>query len=177
MESCLEFVATYLLTILQYQFSAILVNGFGFPPLQSLLLQMPSGATQLVFLPLTAVIARYIPNMRLILMCCTTAISMMGMLLVWKLDEEDKKGRLVGLALTSAFAVNFPLGLSILSSNVAGFTKRSVTNSMLFIAYCVGNLVAPQFFLASEEPRYPVSNLTPPYSFSHLTAITMLTLL
>ncbi|KAF4123597.1 MFS allantoate transporter [Geosmithia morbida] len=136
-------------------FSAILVNGFGFPPLESLLLQMPSGAAQLVFLPISAAVARFVPNMRITLMMINTSISMMGMILVWKLDEDNKSGRLVGLSFASVFGVNFPLALSLISSNIAGFTKRSVCSSMLFIAYCTGNIVAPQFFLASEEPDYP----------------------
>ncbi|KAF7175522.1 hypothetical protein CNMCM7691_008623 [Aspergillus felis] len=40
-------------------------------------------------------------------------------------------------------------------SNVAGFTERSVTSGLLFVAYCVGNIVGPQFFIDSEEPSYP----------------------
>jgi hypothetical protein len=46
--------------------------------------------------------------------------------------------------------------LSLISSNVGGFTKRSVISATLFVAYCVGNIIGPQFFLASQEPKYQV---------------------
>lgn len=83
---------------------------------------------------------------------------MLGLILVWKLDESNAKGRLAGLALGSVSGVNVPLALSLISSNVAGFTKRSVTSALLFIVYCVANIVSPQFFLEREEPRYGVGN-------------------
>ncbi|RAL05389.1 MFS general substrate transporter [Aspergillus ibericus CBS 121593] len=136
-------------------FSSIIINGFGFSEVRSLLMQMPLGAAQVVFLLLTAGLATLIPNTRILMMILNTIVSMIGMILVWKLDEDNRKGRLTGLALGAVFAVNIPLSLSIISSNVAGFTKRSTTSALLFVAYCVGNIVGPQFFYSSEEPYYP----------------------
>ena len=117
---------------------------------------MPLGAAQVVFLILTAAFATFVPNTRILMMILNTSVSMIGMILVWKLDEDNQKGRLTGLSLGAVFAVNIPLALSIISSNVAGFTKRSATSALLFVAYCVGNIVGPQFFVESEEPHYPV---------------------
>ncbi|KAF5863256.1 hypothetical protein ETB97_010378 [Aspergillus alliaceus] len=136
-------------------FSSIIINGFGFTQLKSLLMQMPLGATQVVFLVMTAGIATIVPNTRIIMMIFNTTVSLIGMILVWKLDDDNQKGRLTGLALGAVFAVNIPLSLSIISSNVAGFTKRSATSALLFVAYCIGNIVGPQFFVVSEEPHYP----------------------
>ena len=28
-------------------------------------------------------------------------------------------------------------------------------NTICFISYCVANIIAPQFFISSEEPKYP----------------------
>lgn len=39
-------------------------------------------------------------------------------------------------------------------SNVAGRTKRTVTTSVLFAAYCAGNAVGAQIFQASDAPLY-----------------------
>lgn len=122
-------------------------------------MQMPLGAAQVVFLILSAAVATFVPRTRIIMMIFNTTVSLIGMVLVWKLDEDHQKGRLTGLSLGAVFAVNIPLSLSIISSNVAGFTKRSVTSALLFVAYCVGNIVGPQFFLDNEEPAYPVSYL------------------
>ncbi|KAL2810160.1 major facilitator superfamily domain-containing protein [Aspergillus granulosus] len=135
-------------------FNAIIIQGFGFSPLRSLLMQMPMGAAQIVFLTLTSGIATFVPRTRILMMILNTTTSMIGMILVWQLDEDNQKGRLTGLVLGSVFACNIPLSLSIISSNVAGFTKRSVTSALLFVAYCVGNIVGPQLFLESEEPHY-----------------------
>ncbi|GAB1208468.1 hypothetical protein APSETT445_007218 [Aspergillus pseudonomiae] len=137
-----------------YTFSVNLCNG-GVTSIKSLLMQMPLGAAQIVFLVITAGVATVIPNTRILMMIFNTTVSLVGMVLVWKLDEDNQKGRLTGLALGAVFAVNIPLALSIISSNVAGFTKRSTTSALMFVAYCVGNIVGPQFFLASEEPHYP----------------------
>ncbi|PYH85662.1 MFS general substrate transporter [Aspergillus uvarum CBS 121591] len=136
-------------------FSSIIINGFGFSQIRSLLMQMPLGAAQIVFLCLTATVATFVPNTRILMMILNTVTSLVGMILVWRLDDANQVGRLVGLSLGAVFAVNIPLSLSIISSNVAGFTKRSTTSALLFIAYCVGNIVGPQFFLSSEEPHYP----------------------
>ncbi|KAB8261275.1 major facilitator superfamily domain-containing protein [Aspergillus pseudonomiae] len=136
-------------------FSSIIISGFGFSQIKSLLMQMPLGAAQIVFLVITAGVATVIPNTRILMMIFNTTVSLVGMVLVWKLNEDNQKGRLTGLALGAVFAVNIPLALSIISSNVAGFTKRSTTSALMFVAYCVGNIVGPQFFLASEEPHYP----------------------
>ncbi|KAG0663082.1 hypothetical protein C6P46_002925 [Rhodotorula mucilaginosa] len=42
----------------------------------------------------------------------------------------------------------------MISSNIGGYTKRSVTSAMVFAAYCAGNMAGPQFIYADEKPRY-----------------------
>lgn len=118
------------------------------------------GAAQIVFLFITCMVTTYIPSTRVLMMIFNTAVATLGMILVWKLESQG--GRVTGLVLGSVFAVNIPITLSLVSSNVAGFTKRSVTSSMIFVAYCVGNIVGPQFYLSSEaEQGYPVSFISP----------------
>lgn len=120
-------------------------------------MQMPMGGAQVVFLVLSAAVATWLPRTRILMMIFNVTVSMVGMLLVWQLDPDHQIGRMVGLALGAVFAVNIPLSLSVISTNVAGFTKRSVTSALLFVAYCMGNIIGPQLFLTSEEPAYPVS--------------------
>lgn len=121
-------------------------------------MQMPMGAAQIVFLVLTSVVTTYVPSTRVLMMIFNTAVSTVGMILVWKLDSQA--GRLTGLVLSCVFAVNVPISLSLVSSNVAGFTKRSVISSMIFVAYCAGNIVGPQFYYSSEAPTYQVRSLS-----------------
>jgi len=115
---------------------------------------MPVGVCQMVFLILTSGLASIIPSSRILLMILNTVTALVGMVMVYTL--HGRGSRMTGLCLTSVFAANIPLSLSLVSSNVGGFTKRSVISATVFIAYCVGNIVGPQFFLASQEPRYQV---------------------
>lgn len=44
--------------------------------------------------------------------------------------------------------------LGLLSTNIAGSTKRSVASGWVFVCYCVGQISGPQFFKSSESPTY-----------------------
>lgn len=39
-------------------------------------------------------------------------------------------------------------------ANTSGHTKKTTINALMFIAYCVANIIAPQFFIAKEAPSY-----------------------
>lgn len=39
-------------------------------------------------------------------------------------------------------------------ANTSGHTKKVTVNAMVFLAYCVANIIAPQTFRASEAPHY-----------------------
>ncbi|KAJ5227639.1 uncharacterized protein N7469_007645 [Penicillium citrinum] len=136
-------------------FSSIIINGFGFSKLRSLLIQMPIGAAQLVFLVLTSGFATLVQQVRIPMMILNTTVSMIGMILIWKLGDDNQAGKMTGLCLGAVFAANIPLSLSLISSNVAGFTKKSTVSALMFAAYCIGNIVGPQFFLPEEKPSYP----------------------
>lgn len=117
---------------------------------------MPSGAAQLIFLLISSGIATYVKSTRIIMMIVNCLVSMVGYLLVYRLSEDARVAKMTGLCLGAVFAANIPLSLSLITSNVGGMTKKSTVSAMLFIAYCVGNIVGPQFYLASEEPTYEV---------------------
>ncbi|OQE21757.1 hypothetical protein PENSTE_c011G04086 [Penicillium steckii] len=136
-------------------FTSIITAGFGFTDLKALLMQMPQGAAQIIFLILTSLAVTWIPHSRVLAQIFNTLVSVVGMLLIWKLNPEEQVGRMVGLSIGIVYAINLPISLSIVTSNVAGFSKKSVVSSLLFISYCVGNVIGPQFFLAEEEPSYP----------------------
>jgi hypothetical protein len=45
----------------------------------------------------------------------------------------------------------------MISSNIAGYTKKQLTAAVVFIGYCIGNAVGPQTFIASEARMLPLS--------------------
>lgn len=73
-------------------------------------------------------------------------MSMLGMILIVALPLENRGGRLAGYYLTGASATPFVALLSLISSNVAGYTKKTTVAAMFLIAYCVGNIIGPQTF-------------------------------
>lgn len=44
--------------------------------------------------------------------------------------------------------------LSLIGANTAGSTKRSAVNAAFFVSYCIGNIIGPFAFKASEAPVY-----------------------
>jgi len=65
--------------------------------------------------------------------------------------------RLFSYYIFSSFASGLPLSLSLVSSNVAGYTKKATVSAMMFIAYCAGNIIGPFLFFSHEAPRYQAS--------------------
>ena len=52
----------------------------------------------------------------------------------------------------------------MVSSNVAGYTKKQLAGAALFTGYCVGNIIGPQTFKSSEVPRYHSAYIAYVYS-------------
>ena len=52
------------------------------------------------------------------------------------LPQSMKQGRLAGYYLTQASATSFVVVLSLISSNVAGYTKKTTISAMYLIGYC-----------------------------------------
>jgi MFS family permease len=136
-------------------FGSLVIQGFGYKGLQALLIQMPTGAAQLGFVIVGCILATVVKNVRTISMIILTCISLVGIVLMYALEASNRSGRLAGFCLSLAFAANMPLSLSLVASNVGGFTKRAVVNASVLVAYCAGNIAGPQFFSVDEAPNYP----------------------
>lgn len=115
---------------------------------------MPQGACQVVFTLLATYLATRIRKSRCIVICCMLCISILGWCLVGYLPNENTNGKLAGVSIMAAYAVGFPLTLSIIASDVAGYTKKTVVSAILFLGYCAGNISGPQVFLAKDAPQY-----------------------
>ncbi|EEP82848.1 predicted protein [Uncinocarpus reesii 1704] len=135
-------------------FGSLVIQGFGYEGLSALLIQMPTGAAQLGFVVASSLICTYWKGSRTVVMLSLCLISLVGMVMMYALDPGNRSGRLAGFCLTMAFSANMPLGLSLVASNVGGLTKKAVINACIFVMYCVGNVVGPQFFRVDEAPRY-----------------------
>lgn len=65
-----------------------------------------------------------------------------------------KVARLWMYYLTGSYNASFVLVLSLPTANIAGHSKRSVSNALLFLGYCVGNIAGPFFFKTGQAPKY-----------------------
>lgn len=130
------------------------MGGFGFDTLGSQYLQIPGGAIQFLALIGGGWVCSKWPNVRCITMIVANLVCILGAALLVALPESMKWGRLVGLWLCYCQGLGFSMSLTIVSSNVAGSTKKQLTSAILFTGYCVGNILGPQTFKNSEAPKY-----------------------
>jgi len=126
-------------------FFSLLIKSFGYTPQQSLLYGTPGGAVEVVALIACGYLGdRY--NNRILVSCSGLIVAIMGMALIVGLPSSKPNGRLAGYYLTQASPTPFVALLSLISTNVAGYTKKTTIAALYLIAYCVGNIIGPQTF-------------------------------
>lgn len=69
--------------------------------------------------------------------------ALLGMILIVALPLSNNSGRLAGYYLTQASPTPFVALLSLISTNVAGYTKKTTVAACYLIGYCVGNVSHP----------------------------------
>ena len=69
---------------------------------------------------------------------------------------EHKVGRYICYLLTGPYNAAFVMILSLQIANTAGHTKKVVTNAVLFLGYCTGNIAGPFFYKTNQSPSYPL---------------------
>ncbi|KAG7727607.1 hypothetical protein KL933_002541 [Ogataea haglerorum] len=135
-------------------FGSILLKGdFGFSTQNALLMGMPGGAIDIVFpISVAYLTYRFLNNRRLISSIIVQLIAIIGMCC---LNFAGPRGwRLFGyLSFYMATSVSASM-VSVLSSNVAGSTKKVTLNTFYLVGYCVGNIIGPQTFISSQKPGY-----------------------
>ncbi|KAK7413282.1 hypothetical protein QQX98_007870 [Neonectria punicea] len=154
-------------------FSSLVMAGFGFSTFQVYLLNIPMGAILAMFALGSSFLCSRFNGYRTIIGACLSLISLLGSILVR--FGPNQGSRLLGLFLFVAFAAGFPIALSMISSNVAGFTKKSVASAMMFMAYTGGNIIGPFLFFPHEAPQYASGFLATTICFG-VAILTMLTL-
>jgi MFS family permease len=135
-------------------FSSIIIKSFGVDTLGTQYLQIPGGAVQFLSLLAGGFICTHFPNSRCITMTVANLICIAGAAMLVALPQSAKWGRLIGLWLCYFQGLGFSISLTIVSSNIAGTTKKQLTSAALFTGYCVGNIIGPQTFRDSEKPGY-----------------------
>lgn len=139
----LIFSVTFLLMItngLISTYMPIVINGFGFSTLNSLLLMMPAGAFAGTIHMAAPFLAGKFPNSRSYIVIVCQAISSLGSLLLWQLPRSATGGLLFGLYILPAIGGGYAVLMGLQIANTAGYTKRSIGSSGLYIGYCFGKI-------------------------------------
>ncbi|CEL04560.1 Putative Major facilitator superfamily transporter [Aspergillus calidoustus] len=135
-------------------FSTIIIRDMGFTTTKTTQLKSVGDAVQIVALIIGGTIILNVPNSRLLTataanLLCTIAAACMAYL-----PSSNTWGRLVSFWLVNSQSVGFTVSLTTISSNMAGYTHRSLASAMVFTAYCWGNFAGPFVVNQSEAPHF-----------------------
>ncbi|KAJ7257958.1 MFS general substrate transporter [Mycena haematopus] len=134
-------------------FGTLIIQGFGFNTLNTTLMQLPYGAIIVAFIIGALIVNSKIPKgNRTYLMVATNIPTVVGFAMVaW---AKPKAARLIGFWITGASNATFVVGLSLVSGNVGGQTKKAIASAAVFLGVATGNIVGPFLFKGSEAPTY-----------------------
>ncbi|THW95553.1 MFS general substrate transporter [Aureobasidium pullulans] len=160
-------------------FGTIIIKGFGFSTLVTTLMQVPYGILIAISILVCVFLNdKFAANGRqtrcyFILLFLLPNIS--GSFGLAFLNADNKAGRLMCYYLTGPYNAAFVMVLSLTTANVAGHSKKVVTNAVLFLGYCAGNIAGPFFYKTSQSPRYQLGIWS--MIVSHLAEVCIILLL
>ncbi|CAO3621459.1 unnamed protein product [Cunninghamella blakesleeana] len=132
-------------------FSTPFIKSLGFDVLESILLNIPSSTFSVLFTFLAVYLHRKTGKFSVAVTVCGV-IAMIGCILLAVLPHTGIK--LIGYYLAWAFNGSYVVILTIVSSNVSGYSKKVFYNAAVMIGYTLGNFVGPLVMLAKEAPNY-----------------------
>ncbi|KAL4895070.1 major facilitator superfamily domain-containing protein [Aspergillus ambiguus] len=138
-------------------FGTLIIKGFGFSTLVTTLMQIPYGAFIALMILFSIWLNDRLPsNNRWVVTILFLLPNVAGAFGLCFLAHSNQVGRLICYYLTGSYNASFVLILSILTANIAGHTKKVVTNAMIFLGVCAGNIAGPFFYKESQAPQYPL---------------------
>lgn len=143
---------------LQSSFTGLIIKGLGYSTYDAVLLTMPSYAVVgVACLVVTWTLStKWGQGKRIfaIILCYIPGIVGTVLLSVVPLSDSTVGVHLFAVYAVNTIATSASILYSLLASNVAGYTKKTIVSSAFFISYSLGNIISPQAFLQSEAPRY-----------------------
>lgn len=140
--------------------SILFKQDFGFDTKKSLLVNMGTGAVELVGCPLFGFLCyqcykrniKYLSS-RLLWAFFANSLCFMGVCML-AFANNNKQARLTGMMLFGISPVSFICVLSCISSNTLGYTKKWTVSSINLLAYAAANIAGPHTFIDSQAPHY-----------------------
>lgn len=137
-------------------FGSIITTGFGFTNLQVVLLNIPINVFSVLYFVACGQLTSRSKDTRLFCMLFSTIPPLIGFLMMSLLPNDDahRWSKWGGYFMTVVFVIPLFMAWTLIPSNTAGRTKRTLTSSFTFVGYCVGNMCGSQIFRSSDAPRY-----------------------
>jgi len=143
---------------LQTNFTGLIIKGFGYSTYDAVLLSIPSAAVFAftILVVSTFLSSKYGKGKRIfaMILCYLPGVVSCTILYAVPLDNHTKGLHLFAVFFLGCVAASAGIMYSLLSSNVAGYTKKTVSGTLFFMSYCVANIVSPQTFIATQAPHY-----------------------
>ncbi|KAI9497525.1 major facilitator superfamily domain-containing protein [Zychaea mexicana] len=131
-------------------FASQIINRMGFSSLTSVILNIPYGASIVLFVAIATVLSHRFQEIGIIaIISCILPLLGAILLLVLPLGPVQ----LLGLYLSTTSPA-YTLLQTYISSNVGGYTKKIFYTSANIVAFCLGNFVGPIMMVGHTAPRY-----------------------
>lgn len=155
-------------------FNPLIISGYGFSQAKTTLMATPQAAVAMVAQALFTALTFFVPHIRCLLWVISSLTAMAGAIIVYAVDTTTQRDTsLAGVYIMGFYNVPWVLALSLQTSNTGGTTKKSFVSISVAIFYgehypttftlcqvtnsvnsAVGNIIGPQFFIASQAPHY-----------------------
>ncbi|WRT69230.1 uncharacterized protein IL334_006214 [Kwoniella shivajii] len=143
-------------------FGTVINKSFGFTESQVILYGIPRSVVSVLWFVVVGYTTMKVKGTRMYFMMLSTVFPFVGLLVI-ALLPSDISYRWVkwgGYLMSVTFVIPLFSAWSLISSNTAGRTKRSIISSMCFIAYCTGNISGSQVMKAKDAPHYIPGTIT-----------------
>ncbi|KAF2132023.1 MFS general substrate transporter [Dothidotthia symphoricarpi CBS 119687] len=137
-------------------FYQIIIKDLKFSVLETQLLAMVLGAV-IIFTLMGSAYLTKTTNQNLLTMGLFLIPSFIGTIVIMTVKNTSaatRAGLLISYYIVFTFWAAQGLGMSMLTRNVGGSTKKSICITMNFLAWCAGNATGPQIFFNGDGPRY-----------------------
>ena len=125
-------------------------------PFRTVALGIPAGVFGISWILSGTWLASKLPNFRTHVMALYNIPTIIGISLLWKLDRTKHEiGLLFAYYIVTGYIVTLFLGMQMPATNLGGYTKRTTGSVIVFMSYCIGNIIGPHAFRGEEAPLYP----------------------
>lgn len=121
-------------------FLPLVIAGFGFSTLRTLLLYMPAGAYAGTLMLILSFCAMKFSNrnIRTYLIFFAQAMTTLAAALLFGLPSDELGGLLFAAYILPSVGAGYGVLMGLQIANTAGYTKRSLASSGVFVGYCIG---------------------------------------